>query len=291
MTQRVAPKDGSTIDNRATTTQILFLARVYSASGCAIYGDGALSGIDHLLEAQYPSGGWPQEYPDPMGYHAHITFNDNAMVNVMRLLRSVSLREEPYSFADDARATAAAAAVESGIECILQTQIVVDGVKTGWCAQHDAVTLEPALGRTYELPSISGSEGAGVLAFLMTIEDPSAEVREAIESAAAWFEEVKLTGIKVVATVDAAQPTGEDRIVVEDPAAPPIWARFYEIGTNRPIFSSRCEVPECLTDPFYMRRYSLAEIANERRVGYAWYGDWPATVLLQYPAWVARWAP
>ena len=74
-------------------------------------------------------------------------------------------------------------------------------------------------------------------------------------------------------------------------AAPPIWARFYEIGTNKPIFSSRCEVPECDSDPFYMRRYSLAEIDNERRVGYAWYGDWPIRALAAYPAWVVKWQP
>ncbi len=291
MTRRDDPKAHSTIDNRATTTQITFLARVFSASGCSSYGEPALDGIQYLLDAQYDNGGWPQEYPDPMGYHAEITFNDDAMVHVLTLLRSVSRSEQPFAFVDAALADEAGAAVESGIECILETQVVIDGKKTGWCAQHDAVTLEPALARTYELPSLSGSEGAGILSFLMTIDAPSAEVRQAIEAAAAWFEEVKLTGIKVVATVDATQPTGEDRIVVEDPAAPPLWARFYELGTNEPIFSSRCEVPECETDPFFMRRYSLAEIDNERRVGYAWYGDWPADVLAEYPAWQATWAP
>jgi PelA/Pel-15E family pectate lyase len=60
-----------------------------------------------------------------------------------------------------------------------------------------------------------------------------------------------------------------DRVVVEDSNAPPIWARFYELRTNVPIFSSRCEVAECEDDPFFMRRYSLAEIENERRVGYS----------------------
>jgi PelA/Pel-15E family pectate lyase len=292
MTRRDDPKARSTIDNRATTMQILFLARVFSASGCAGHGEAARAGIEYLLEAQYPSGGWPQEYPDPMGYHAHITFNDDAMVNVLRLLGSVSRHEAPYTFVDDVLAAAAGEAVDSGVECILNCQIVIDGKKTGWCAQHDAVTLEPALARTYELPSLSGSEGAGLLQFLMTIDDPSPDVREAVEGAAAWFEEVKLSGIKVVATVDASQPTGEDRIVVEDAAAPPIWARFYELGTNQPIFSSRCEVPECEDDPFYMRRYSLAEIENVRRVGFSWSGDWPADVLESvYTAWLARWAP
>lgn len=47
-------------------------------------------------------------------------------------------------------------------------------------------------------------------------------------------------------------------------------------------------MPECDTDPFFMRRYSLAEIDNERRVGYSWYGTWPAAVLSEYQAWKVK---
>lgn len=290
MTTTTARRADSTIDNRATTTQIQYLARVYTASECPKYGEAAANGISYLLAAQYDNGGFPQEYPENTGYHARITFNDDAMVRVLELLRSVGNAAEPYAFLDPTVSASAALAVEKGIDCILKCQVVSDGKKTGWCAQHDEVTFEPAMARSYELPSLSGSEAAGIVRFLMSIDQPSPEVREAIEGAVAWFEEVKLTGIKVVSTVDATQPTGEDRVVVEDPAAPPIWARFYELATNVPIFSSRCEVPECETDPFFMRRYSLAEIENERRVGYSWYGDWPASVLAsEYPAWQLRW--
>jgi PelA/Pel-15E family pectate lyase len=137
---------------------------------------------------------------------------------------------------------------------------------------------------------LSGSEGANLFAFLMTLDNPSPEVREAVKSAAAWFTKVAISGIRIQSTVDASQTTGEDRVVVQDPAAPLLWARFYELGTDRPIFSSRCEVPECENDRFFMRRYSLAEIDNERRVGYAWYGNWPRQLLATtYPAWRARW--
>jgi PelA/Pel-15E family pectate lyase len=163
-------------------------------------------------------------------------------------------------------------------------------VKTGWCAQHDEITLAPAQARSYELPSLSGSEGANLMRFLMTIDNPSQEVRDAVVAAAEWFASVQINGIRVQATEDPTQETGEDRIVVEDPAAPPLWARFYELGTNRPIFSSRCEVPECADDPFFRVRYSLAEIDNERRVGYAWYVSTPRAIMATtYPAWRARW--
>ncbi len=293
MTRRTAARDTeSTIDNNSTTTQTDYLARVYTATQCARYGDAAAAGIQYLLDAQYDNGGWPQVYPNAEGYPTHITFNDDAIVHVLNLLRDVAAGVDRFAFADAALASNAAAAVEGGIRVILDTQIELDGVKTGWCAQHDEVTLEPAQARSYELPSLSGSEGARLLRFLMTIEEPSPEIIDAVQSAAAWFEAVKIEGIRVNETVDATQETGEDRVVVEDPAAPPIWARFYELGTYRPFFSSRCEVPECEDDPFFMRRYTLAEIDNERRVGYAWYGDWPAQLLsTTYPTWRARWAP
>jgi PelA/Pel-15E family pectate lyase len=285
MANRSQAKAGSTIDNGATTEQVEFLGRVYAANGCPQYRDAAIAGIEFLLAAQYENGGWPQEYPNPDGYHAHITFNDDAMIHVMKVLRAIGEGDAPYAFGDEALSESATAAVQKGIECILGCQIEMDDGQRGWCAQHDEVTLEPALARTYELPSVSGSEGAEVARFLMTIDPPTAEIRAAVEGAIAWFEAVKITGIRVDAVVDASQPSGEDRVVVEDPGAPPLWARFYELHTNAPIFSSRCEVDECDDDPFFMRRYSLAEIDNERRVGYAWYGDWPAAALAEYQTW------
>jgi len=291
MTARAAARgEQSMIDNDATTTQIDFLARVYEASGCSDYGDAARSGIEYLLDAQYDNGGWPQRFPNPQGYPAHITYNDNAMVHVLEVLRSVATQTGRFAFVDAALATAAFSAVQLGIGCILATQVVMDGSRVGWCAQHDEVSLAPAQARSYELPSLSGSEGAALFQFLMSIDQPSAEVRAAVTGAAAWFEAVKLTGIRVQQVTDATQTSGEDRVVVQDPAAPPLWARFYELGSDRPTFSSRCEVAQCATDPYFMRRYSLAEIENERRVGYAWYGNWPARALATtYPAWRERW--
>lgn len=272
-----------TIDNGATWKQIQFLARVLKASKQAIglerFKTSFLRGLDYLLQAQYDNGGWPQFYPNPRGYEKHITFNDDAMIGVMNLLREVARRSSLYEFVDEARRQQADRAVQKGIECILRTQVVVDGQRTVWCAQHDEVTLAPRAARSYEKASLSGSESVGIVRFLMGIEKPSLQIIEAIEAAIAWFAQTKLTGIKVIAKPDASMPRGYDRVVVADPQAPPLWARFYEIGTNRPIFSGRDGVT----------RYSLAEIEPERRTGYAWYTDAPAALLQKdYPAWLRR---
>ena len=277
---KTSAEDASTFDNDATTTELAFLAKMYTATGDATYLDAFNLGIDLLLDAQYPdNGGWPQHYPDATGYQAHITYNDDVMTNIMALLRDVGNKREPaYTFVDDERATRALAAVDLGIQCIINTQIVVDGVKSVWCAQHDQVTLLPAPARTYELISNSGSEGAGVLSFLMTIDSPSADVIEAVQAGVAWFNRVKLEGIRVTEVVTDA---GEDVVVVADSTAPPIWARFYELGTDVPFFCGRDGI----------KKYSLAEIELERRTGYRWYGDWGIAVLTSYPAWQEEWAP
>jgi PelA/Pel-15E family pectate lyase len=83
--------------------------------------------------------------------------------------------------------------------------------------------------------------------------------------------------IRGVRVEDFTNPEGKkDRRVVTAPAAEPIWARFYELGTNRPIFLGRDST----------LRYTFAEIEYERRNGYAYHGNWSATLLArEYPRW------
>jgi PelA/Pel-15E family pectate lyase len=269
----------STIDNGATTTQMIFLTRVFDATKQERFRDAFVRGLDFLLAAQYSNGGWPQFFPDPKGYQTHVTFNDNAMVNVLNLLRSVGRRESPYTFVSDERRNRADRAVTGGIDCILKCQVTVNGKLTVWCAQHDEKTFAPAPARSYEKISLSGSESVGVVRFLMGIEKPDAHVKETIESAVKWFEASKLTGIKQVEKPDPSLPRGHDKVIVADANAPPLWARFYEIGSNRPIFCGRDGVI----------KYSLAEIEYERRVGYGWYSKAPAKLLTEdYPRWQQR---
>jgi PelA/Pel-15E family pectate lyase len=272
----------STIDNGATYTQMTYLARVFSAAKIARYKEAFIKGLDFLVEAQYENGGWPQFHPKPSGYRKHITFNDDAMIGVMNILRGICRREPPYSFVDEARRIKAEKAIERGIECILKCQIVVDNRLTVWCAQHDEVTFEPAPARSYEKVSLSGSESANIVRFLMGIERPDRRVIESIRAAIAWFEKAKLTGIRQIEIKDASLPKGVDRVIVTDPPAPsakPLWARFYEMGSNRPIFCGRDGII----------KYSLAEIEHERRIGYNWYTSAPAELLAKdYPAWEKR---
>lgn len=267
----------STIDNGATYTQIRYLVRVYEATGEQRFEEGVLRGVDYLLEAQYENGGWPQYYPLRDGYYENITFNDGAMIGAMWVLRDVARGESRFAFVDSSRQQHAAAAIEKGLGVILETQIEVDGQLTAWCAQHDPETLEPVGARSYEPPSISGGESVGIVEYLTEIEDPGPEVIRAVEAAVDWFERVKLTDVRLLEVEDPSLPEGEDVVVGFDPTnTSPLWARFYEIGTNHPMFLDR-------DGNVYD---ALSQIPYERRNGYSWLGSWPQELLEErYPTW------
>ena len=260
-----------TFDNGATTGELRFLARAFLATNEPRYKQAFIKGLDHILESQYPTGGWPQFYPPGRGYHRHITFNDNSMVRILEFLRDVA-ESSDYAFLEMDRRTTAKAAFDRGIQCILKCQIVVNGKRTVWCAQHDEVDLRPRPARSYELESLSGAESAGILKLLMSLDNPSAEIKSAIQAGAAWYESAKITGIRI-------ERVQGDRVVVEDPIAAPTWARFYEIKTNRPIFCGRDGV----------KKYRFSEIEAERRNGYAWYGNWGRDVAKAYDKWKGQW--
>jgi PelA/Pel-15E family pectate lyase len=269
---------GATFDNGSTLTEMRFLARVYARTGDQRCREAFLRGVAYILKAQYPNGGWPQYYPyrrNKSAYSSHITYNDDVMVNVMRFVDSIAKQAPEYApleLGEEARAQARRA-FDQGVECILRTQIRVDGQPTVWCAQHDETTLQPAGARSYELPSFSGGESAGVVILLMDIEQPSPEIINPVRGAVKWFQAHKIEGIRVDTLRNAE---GErDRIVVADRSAPALWARFYDLETGKPFF---CDVDG-------VKKATLAELGLNRRGGYSWYSTAPARVLERYPAW------
>lgn len=267
-----------TYDNGATTDELRFLARLYAATRDDRHRRAFERGLDYVLKGQYPHGGWPQSHPPGPGYHRHITFNDDAMVRLLRFVREVAT-EPAYAFVDDARRRAASAAFDRGIACILRCQIRADGKLTAWCAQHDEIDFRPRPARTFELATLSGAETVGITRLLMSLDDPSPEVIAAVDAAVAWLERAKRTGLRVAVVPDESAPNGKNKVVIADPAAPPLWARFYDLTTGAPVFADRDGIP----------KPSLADIGPERRNGYAWYGTWPQKLLeVEYPEWKRR---
>lgn len=271
-------KSDTTIDDQATTREINYLAEAYTRTGNTKYLAAVERGVDYLLKAQYPSGGWGQFFPDTTGYRKHITFNDNAMVCVLEVMREVAGRQDGFATLQPRQAQAAQKAIDRGVQCILKCQYIQNGTLTVWCAQHDRDTFLPAKARAFELPSLSGSESVGIVRFLMGIENPGPEIRKAVNAAVAWFEKAKIRDMDTRLVRDE-NGKAIDRVIFPSPGKV-IWARFYDLETNRPFFTGRDSQPKA----------DLKDIEQERRVGYSYYGNYAEKLLTrEYPKWKQKW--
>jgi PelA/Pel-15E family pectate lyase len=252
----------STIDNSATTEEMEFLVREDSAHPDPRYGAAFNKGVDYLLAAQFPNGCWPQVWPLAGSYHDAATFNDDAITHVLEMLRDVAAGKFGYPSAE--QRSRASLAVAAGVHCVIRAQYRDGDRLTVWGQQHDPITLQPTSARSYELTSLTAQESANLMRFLMTLPLPSVEVVAAVHAAADWLKERELHGY----TFDFE--TG----LHPSPGAGPIWARMYEIGTNRPMFSDRNGI----------KLYDWNQL-NDRKHGYGWYTYAPVAALKQYEKW------
>jgi PelA/Pel-15E family pectate lyase len=260
-----------TLDNDATTTELFFLAKVIAATktGNHAWQKSFLRGLDYVFAAQFPNGGWPQVWPLQGGYHDTITINDDAMLHALELMHDAAGGQNEFSFVPQRERAKAMASFQRGMECLLAIQTVVNGQRTVWCQQNDAITLQPASARNYEVPALVSSESATIVDFLMNLPNPDSNEVAAVQAACAWFEKTKIMGWEYKRTGD------EGRKLAAAPGSGPIWARYYEIGTDRPIFGDR---DKSIHD-------DVNELSRERRNGYGWYRDTPREVLGHYAKW------
>src|ERR1051325_8773297 len=274
----------TSFDNGNLHSQVAYLARAYTMFVEPAWRDACARGLDFILSAQYPNGGFPQRFPKPKDFHAHITFNDYVMIGCLHVLKDAADGAPHFAGLDGARRERARDLVRRGVDCIVKCQIRVEGKLTGWCQQHDEKTYEARPGRTFELASICPQDTTEIVRFLMRLENLGAEVVQAADAAVNWLGKVKLSGVRVE---KAKAPREEfqrhtadfDKVVVRDATAPPLWARHYEIGTDRPVFAGRDGV----------KKYALAEIERERRTGTPWYGSWPEKLIeKEYLKWRAQ---
>jgi len=285
--QKTKDQHHATFDNSTTYTHIEYLAKVYSLTQIPKYKDACLKGISFVLEAQYPNGGWPQYFPlDKGNYSRRITFNDGAYIGIMGILKKIVINNPDFSFISNEIREEVKLSYEKGLDCILKMQIVDNGKLTVWCQQHDEITLQPAWARAFEPPSICNGESASVVLFLMSMDKPDRKIIESVQSAVKWFQDSEILNTRVE-TVKAPTEKSKyrtyssDRVVVIDSTALPIWTRYYELGTEKPLFCDR-------NSKFL---YSLSEVSRERRNGYAWYTYAPQEALDKYPEWQKKWAP
>jgi pectinesterase len=146
-------------------------------------------------------------------------------------------------------------------------------VLTGWCAQHDENTFEPTNARAYELASLSGQESAGIVLLLMSIKNPSPDIIKAVDSAITWFEKTKITGYRIEWITN--ENGKKEKRMVADANAEPMWARFMELEDNTPFFCDRDGI----------KKPSMFDIGEERRIGYSWYSTSANNAIAKYAQW------
>ena len=99
---RLYTKGYSTVDNGATHGHMKFLSRIIrlSKENPELFAgyETQLSAIEkgfwkaakYMCDSQNNNGGWPQYYPYGVGYFRNITFNDNAMPDLMESIYALS---------------------------------------------------------------------------------------------------------------------------------------------------------------------------------------------------------
>ena len=193
----------ASFDDDVTTGALKFLMTLCRQTGAeedrqAVERVGAF-----IIRAQYRDcGGWPRRFPPPEShYGAHITFNDDVMANVIRVLLELN------ELTGDARYLVAAV---RGGECVIRLQ---GGGEQGiWAQQYDADTLKPAPARSFEPAGYTPNESKEICDTLIELHLATGQNRflKPLPRAFAWYDQHRL-------------PNGK-------------WARLYEPGTQRPVY-------------------------------------------------------
>jgi len=164
----------------------------------------ALAALEFHLEAQGDTGGWPQVYPlTGRGYSDFWTFNDNTIADCcdVMMIAHKTYGDERYR--------------ESVLRCgrfIIEAQLPEP--QRAWAQQYDH-DMKPAWARRFEPPAVTAGESGGVMRLLLAIAlfTGDGQYLQPIPAALDWYKRSELQG--------------EDRGK---------WARFYELGTNRPLY-------------------------------------------------------
>lgn len=266
--------DHATIDNNATSREINALIKSYKTTNNPEYLKSAEKGINYLLSMQYQNGGFPQYYPNTGLYRKQITYNDNAMINALTVLYNVAEGKNDFDVVDSKVKEKSKAAVQKGIDCILKTQVLQKGTPSIWGDQYNEITMQPDKARAFEPISLATGESVNIVKFLM-MQPATPEIQKSIKSAINWFKVNKIEGYSYNVTKQNGKAV---RILAEDKNSI-IWARFYDINNNKPLFGDRDGSV----------KYNYNDVSEERRNGYSWFGDSPEKLIdKEYPKWAQK---
>lgn len=251
-------KDVSSVYNGATTSELKYLAKYITANKPedSKYQDAFVKGIKYLLTTQRDNGGWSMNPGSGSGFNANIEVGNKAMTEVLTLLSDIAiLNNQDYVFARKAmNVDEIKSAVEKGNDFIVKSQISNNNKKSGWATQYDK-TGNVTMGHTYERESVSSYTTKDVIDYLMTIHNPSQDIKDAVESAYSWLKDVKIADKEQKVVKDTSMNNGFDVYLVDGSGT---WASnyVYDKATDsyRPLYS---DVDPTRADQKYVNVYEL----------------------------------
>ncbi|MDP2982815.1 MAG: pectate lyase [Candidatus Latescibacter sp.] len=205
-----------TFDDETTSSSCQYLLDLYMATLDPVLLTPLMKGLNFVLEAQYPNGGWPQRYPlryeythDGLAdYTSYYTFNDGVIPNNIFLLIDAweKLGDEQYI-----------KAARRGMDFYLLSQGPEE--QAGWSAQYN-MNIQPAQARSYEPAAWSTQITVGCLRDLEQFYMITGDRRYLcpIPLAIRWL---------------------ENSIINRDPSKKYTHGRFLEVGTNKPLVAHR----------------------------------------------------
>ena len=251
-------KDVSSVYNGATTAELKYLAKYITANKPedSKYQDAFVKGIKYLLTTQRDNGGWSMNPGSGSGFNANIEVGNKAMTEVLTLLSDIAiLNNQDYVFARKAmNVDEIKSAVEKGNDFIVKSQISNNNKKSGWATQYDK-SGNVTMGHTYERESVSSYTTKYVIDYLMTIHNPSQDIKDAVESAYSWLKDVKIADKEQKVVKDTSMNNGFDVYLVDGSGT---WASnyVYDKATDsyRPLYS---DVDPTRADQKYVNVYEL----------------------------------
>lgn len=251
-------KDVSSVYNGATTSELKYLAKYITANKPedSKYQDAFVKGIKYLLTTQHDNGGWSMNPGSGSGFNANIEVGNKAMTEVLTLLSDIAiLNNQNYVFARKAmNVDEIKSAVEKGNDFIVKSQISNNNKKSGWATQYDK-SGNVTMGHTYERESVSSYTTKDVIDYLMTIHNPSQDIKDAVESAYSWLKDVKIADKEQKVVKDTSMNNGFDVYLIDGSGT---WASnyVYDKATDsyRPLYS---DVDPTRADQKYVNVYEL----------------------------------
>lgn len=208
----------ATLDDGNTASATRFLLRFYLTTRAARYRKPLQKALNFILIAQYKNGAWPQRYPlryefthDGFpDYTSYYTLNDGSAKSNIEVL------VEAYKRLGDKRYLEAA---KRGVEFM----ILIQGPErqAAWAEQYDPKTMRPVKARTHEPAGFVIRESIQVLEILEMFYQMTGDRRylRPIPGCLAWFDRINREASEL--------------------KRPP--ARYYELGTNLPIYNLRTD--------------------------------------------------